>query len=172
MSARSRLLVLAIAWMAGSAAALAQPVSFAPAANFAVGTSPRSVAIADLDADGKPDLAAASFSGNSVSVLLGTGGGTFGPATTFAAGTSPAFVAIGDLSGDGKPDLAVTNYNGGSVSVLLGNGSGGFAPAASFVVGANPRELRLRVTFSVLDQAGRALASGLEASVPVPLSAP
>ena len=93
---------------------------FGAATNLAVGSNPRSVAIGDLNRDGKPDLAVADVT-NSVSVLLGTGTGTFGAATNFpvVVGSSPFSVAIGDLNGDGKPDLAVANYLSNNVSILF-----------------------------------------------------
>ena len=49
------------------------------------GGNPRSVAIGDLDGDGKPDLATANYAvySNTVSVLLGNGDGTFGTKTDF-----------------------------------------------------------------------------------------
>ena len=84
------------------------------------------MAIGDLNGDGRPDLAAANYAANTVSVLLGNGDGTFGAKTDFATGTSPRSVAIGDLNGDGKPDLAVANSGSNTVSVLLGNGDGTF----------------------------------------------
>ncbi len=111
--------------------------TFDAATNLAVGSSPVSVAIGDLNGDGKRDLAVANSSG-SVSVLLGTGTGTFGAATDFAVGASPRSVAIGDLNGDGKPDLAVANFGSFSVSVLLGTGSGTFGAATNYAVGQFP----------------------------------
>jgi hypothetical protein len=44
--------------------------SFASAVNFGVGEQPVSVAIADIDGDGLPDLAVANHFGDDVSVLL------------------------------------------------------------------------------------------------------
>jgi len=44
--------------------------AFGPATNFAVGALPRSVAIGDLNGDGKLDLAVANSGSNNVSVLL------------------------------------------------------------------------------------------------------
>jgi hypothetical protein len=44
--------------------------TFATAVNLAVGSSPNEVTIGDLNGDGKPDLAAANFSSNDVSILL------------------------------------------------------------------------------------------------------
>ena len=48
---------------------------------------PQSVAIGDLNGDGKPDLAVAIYNSNVVSVLLGNGDGTFAPRTDFATGS-------------------------------------------------------------------------------------
>ncbi|MFX9688398.1 VCBS repeat-containing protein, partial [Acinetobacter baumannii] len=87
------------------------------------GTSPRSVAIGDLDGDGKPDLVTANYNPNTVSVLRNTsssgsiGLGSFAANVDFATGTTPTSVAIGDLDGDGKPDLAVANNIANTVSV-------------------------------------------------------
>ena len=69
---------------------------------------PRSVAIGDLNGDGKPDLAIANDGAANVSVLLNKGNGTFGQGR-LRAGRFPRSVAIGDLNGDGKPDLAAAN---------------------------------------------------------------
>jgi FG-GAP-like repeat/RTX calcium-binding nonapeptide repeat (4 copies) len=116
--------------------------SAAAGSPFAAGTDPFSVAIGDLNSDGRPDLAAANVNSNDVSVLLGNGSGGFSAAagSPFAVGTAPISVAIGDLNGDGRPDLATANYSSNNVSVLLGNGSGGFSAAAGspFAVGTNP----------------------------------
>src|SRR6185369_3794466 len=47
------------------------------------------VAAADLNGDGKVDLAFSNVDGNSVLLFLGNGNGTFQGVTTFATGTSP-----------------------------------------------------------------------------------
>jgi hypothetical protein len=44
--------------------------SFQPCASFAVGNSPYSVALADLDGDNLPDLVTANASSDDVTVLL------------------------------------------------------------------------------------------------------
>jgi hypothetical protein len=112
-----------------------------------------SVAVGDLNDDGKPDLLVANDncademycqSGGTLAVLLGNGDGTFQPAITYnAAGYGSTFVAVADLNGDGKLDAVVGNQctttdgcgggaNSSSVGVLIGNGDGTFRPAASF----------------------------------------
>ena len=98
------------------------------AANYPAGASPVSVAMADLNGDGKADLAVAS--GTGVSVLLNNGNGTFGTPASYGSGTNPSSVAAADLNGDGKIDLAVGS--GARASVLLNLGNGTFAAAVNY----------------------------------------
>jgi hypothetical protein len=83
------------------------------------GSNPASVAVADFNGDGKPDLIIANAGSNTLSVLLGNGDGTFAAALTPAAGIDPLFVAVGDFNGDGVPDLAAANNSTSSLTVLL-----------------------------------------------------
>ncbi len=97
-------------------------ISFAARTDFVTGDNPYSVAIGDLDGDGKPDLATANRTPDNVSVLRNTSTSastvSFAAKTDFATGDSPRSVAIGDLDGDGKPDLAVACAGENAVSVL------------------------------------------------------
>ena len=69
-----------------------------------------SLAVADVNGDGKPDIVVANFDGNNVSVLLGNGDGTFQKALTYGPGGYLALsVAVGDVNRDGKADLVVAN---------------------------------------------------------------
>jgi len=99
------------------------------------------VAIVDLNVDGKPDLVVSNnftlggWPIGSVSVLLGNGDGTFQPAVNYNSGGSIALsVAAGDLNGDGKPDLVVVD-SGSPVSVLLGKGDGTFHTPVTYPAG-------------------------------------
>src|SRR5205807_664831 len=70
----------------------------------------RAVAVADLDGDGRLDLAVPNRgSANSVSIFFGVGHANFGPRVDLPTGTSPYAVALADVSGDGVPDVIVTN---------------------------------------------------------------
>jgi VCBS repeat-containing protein len=113
-------------------------ISFQSHVDYAAGSAPRSVAIGDLNGDGKLDLVVPNFGSNDISIRLGNGDGTFGPTTNIAAGTSPISVAVCDLNGDGKLDLAVANHNSNNISVLLGNGNGTFAAATNLGTGTGP----------------------------------
>src|SRR5207244_651636 len=91
----------------------------------------RTVAVGDLNHDGKLDVVTANSSSAEISVLLGNGNGTFQAAQTYSAGDSPQSVAISDLDGDGKADLAVVSIRNPNcqVDVFLGKGDGTFQAA-------------------------------------------
>ena len=114
----------------------------------------RSLALADLNGDGKLDVAVAHFCSVSVSsgdcpsdepglisVLLGNGDGTFrSPAAYSPGGYGTSSVAVVDVNSDGKPDLLVANqcaqicefYGEGGIGVLLNNGDGTFQTVTSY----------------------------------------
>jgi Big-like domain-containing protein/VCBS repeat protein len=68
-----------------------------------------SIAIKDLDGDGKPDVVLGAHFTHGAYALLGNGDGTFQAAERSSLGWRQTnAVAIADLNGDGKPDLLVT----------------------------------------------------------------
>jgi hypothetical protein len=83
--------------------------SFTQAAVYPVGADIRSVAVADFDGDGSPDLAVANADSSSVSVLTNIGRGGPGVNNTYSVGTFPLSVAAADFTGDGKPDIVTGN---------------------------------------------------------------
>jgi hypothetical protein len=107
----------------------------------AVGHRPASVALADLNGDGKLDLAAADLNDGTVSVSLGDGTGTFPTVQHYAVGRFPMFVAVADFNSDGKRDLVAADNLSHMVAVLVGNGNGTFAPARHLSVGGDPQSI-------------------------------
>src|SRR5262249_34578616 len=110
--------------------------SFVPQPDLATEdlAAPIYVAIGDISADGKPDLATANFTKNTVSVWLGNGDGSFGGRVDIIAGYAPHFVAMHHLDGDANVDLVAVNQNSNTVTVHPGNGDGSF-PNPSFAAG-------------------------------------
>jgi hypothetical protein len=105
---------------------------------FPVGVQPYSVAVADLNGDGRPDIVTANKSENTVSVLMGHGDGSFAPQKPLVVGQDPTWVAVTDVNGDGKPDIITADKTGPDISVLLGNGAGTFQPQETFPVDVVP----------------------------------
>lgn len=127
--------------------------SFSTKFDFTTADSPRSIAIADFNADGAPDLAVANYNSASISVLLnttaqGATSPTFSTKVDFTTGVKPQSVATGDVNGDGMPDLAAANYDAASVSVLLNTTAAAattpsFAAKADFTTGENPSSIAI-----------------------------
>ncbi|HET6216387.1 MAG TPA: FG-GAP-like repeat-containing protein, partial [Acidobacteriaceae bacterium] len=94
--------------------------TFQDPVNSQVGTPIQTMAVGDLNGDGKLDVVASSL------VFLGNGDGTFGA----PLGNQVMGGVLQDVNGDGKLDLlAAAN---GNLYVSLGNGDGTFLPAVSY----------------------------------------
>jgi len=117
--------------------------------------APVSVVVTRLNADAFPDIVVDNCptcnggnGGASISVFLGTGGGSFSAPTTYLSVSSRALLA-GDFNRDGKMDILAVNsgtrtvidftpVSVGDGVVHLGDGSGGFSGVLRFEGGGNP----------------------------------
>ena len=111
--------------------------SFDAPVNFAVGAGSFSVAVADLDGDGKPEIVTGNDSDGTVSILHNTSivgsitTNSFAPRVDFPLGPGCQSVAICDLNGDGQPDVVGVD-NDGTLAILQNLGSPGSITNNSF----------------------------------------
>src|ERR1039458_25409 len=104
------------------------------AGTLAVGASPYTAAVADINGNGKVDLISANSDDDTLSVVTNNGSGGFVAAGIYSVGHYPYSVVAADLNGDGMLDLVCANSLSKSLSVLTNNGSGGFSLALTVVL--------------------------------------
>jgi hypothetical protein len=122
-------------------------ISFLPKLNYATGSNPVSIAVGDLDRDGKLDIAVVNSNSNTISIFRNVstvGTIAFAAKIDYTTGNSPYGLAIGDLDGDGKPDIAIDNYGSNTVSTFKNVGSPGsisFAAKVDYLTGSGPNSV-------------------------------
>ena len=112
--------------------------TFAARVDYAATGFPRTVAVGDVNGDGRLDLVTGGNYARVISVLYGQGDGTFGDRVDFAIASYPLLVVLGDLNGDGSLDVVTADEFSSlsySVSVRLGRGDGTFAATRVIVQG-------------------------------------
>ena len=103
---------------------------FAAATNFAAGTEPASIAVADYDLDGTADLVVADETDNAVTILLNAGDNTFTTLPEVPTDKGPVSVVSADFNADGRPDAATADSGSADATVIL-NSESLFGPALS-----------------------------------------
>lgn len=116
---------------------------------FKSGDNPFGIAIGDVNADGKPDLAIinspSSMAGgkgkNGLTVLLGDGTGKFTTmkGSPYEAGKIPNRIAIGDVNGDGVNDIVSPDNGGNQIYLFLMNRNGSVSARKAITVGNHPK---------------------------------
>jgi hypothetical protein len=83
--------------------------TFQPRTIYAVGTNPNTLAVGDLNGDGRLDLVAGNLD-QTLSVLLGNGDGTFKPAATPSFPSRTSSMTVADVNGDGRADVVTDGW--------------------------------------------------------------
>jgi hypothetical protein len=112
---------------------------------MAADNHPVSIATADFNRDGHPDLAVVNSLSGDVTVFLSASScGTFSLPLNYnlGAGVTPLSLTVADFNGDGYPDIVVANAGSstspGGVVVLLNNQDGTFGPPVATSAGVSP----------------------------------
>jgi hypothetical protein len=108
---------------------------------FPVQANPQQIMIADLDADGSPDVVTANIPqsyGGTLSVLRGRGDGRFDSSRDFPAGVFMRKPVAADFDEDGRLDLAAPCRVASSVLIYHGNGDATFGGGRSSPAGFKP----------------------------------
>ncbi len=124
-------------------------IAFKARVILTTGVNPYRVAIGDLDADGRPDIAVTNAGSSTVSVFKNksTSSLSFNPKVDFSAGTNPLGIAIADMDIDGYPDLVISNVTSNNASIFRNLGTPGsittgtFAARVNFTTGTTPQDL-------------------------------
>ncbi len=89
---------------------------------YTTGVGPTGISIADINADGKPEIITTNTASNTISVFQNTnsisGTTSFSSKIDFATGNLPEDLDVADMDGDGKIDIVVGNYFGSSFSIF------------------------------------------------------
>lgn len=102
------------------------------------GTAVESLALADLNGDGKLDLIFTDGAATGFSIALNIGGGAFAVPVAYGAGTHGA-IRVADVTHDGVPDVVMADA--GAVIVFAGDGHGAVATPVTYALGAAPLAL-------------------------------
>jgi len=103
-------------------------------------SSPRGIAAADLNVDGRPELIVANRGSNSLTVFIaGTSPSVFETYQTVTSASGSRAVAAADFDGDGRVDLATANeYASAGTALWNRTVAGGGSGATAFTLRALP----------------------------------
>ncbi|CAF1179619.1 unnamed protein product [Adineta steineri] len=86
-----------------------------------VDSQPRSVFVADINCDNKPDIIVANSNKENIGIFLNFGNGIFQPQRTYATGvfTKPWSIVVGDVNDDNKPDIIFSDIANHQIVIFV-----------------------------------------------------
>ena len=123
--------------------------NFQAKVDFTTGLAPRSVVACDIDADGKPEILTANYSGNSCSVLRNASVGgiintdSFVPRFDWNTGLAPQAIAAADINEDGMPEVLVAGSGSNFISIFSKISYIYFGTRTDLPTGNGPKSLAL-----------------------------
>ncbi len=142
--------------------------------SYATGNAPYGVVAADIDGDGKLDLAVANNSSSSFSVLINNGFGVFLAKSDTSTPTNPYGITAADFDKDGKIDIVTVARGGGAMwdptTIHLNTSTAG-VPSAPTGVSASAGNTEATVSFTPSFPNGSAVTNFTVTSTPGGLSA-
>jgi hypothetical protein len=133
-------------FMQNSDGSLANPVA------YAAGSRPESLAVGDLNNDGRADIVVTNYTGNTISVFLQQSSGTFAARLPYPTNSGPDSVAVGDITGDGLVDIVISHWTAADIGVYTQSASGGLNPMVTY---ASPQAGRDDIGIADVNNDGR-----------------
>ena len=108
---------------------------------------PHSIAVGDLNNDGRKDIAVANYGTDNIGLFLGNGDGTFTSQMTFTTGinSGPYSIAMADLNNDTHLDIAVIYSDQNNIAVFFGYGNEIISRSQLYSTGKNSQPIFIAI---------------------------
>ena len=108
---------------------------------------PHSIAVGDLNNDGRKDIAIANYGTDNIGLFLGNGDGNFTNQMTFTTGinSGPYSIAMADLNNDTHLDIAVIYSDQNNIAVFFGYGNESISRSQLYSTGKNSQPIFIAI---------------------------
>ena len=108
---------------------------------------PHSIAVGDLNNDGRQDIAVANYGTDNIGLFLGNGDGTFTSQMTFTTGinSGPYSIAIFDMNNDTHLDIVIVYLKIDKVAVFLGHENGSIGKSQLYTTGRDSQPIFIAI---------------------------